>query len=389
MNFLEAKVHALKEAGIYRELPINDTPIDAIIELNGKKVINLCSNNYLGFANHKRLIEASKKALDQYGVGAGAVRTIVGNMRIHEELEETIAKFKKEEAALVYQSGFLCNLGVIQAVTTEKDLILSDELNHASIIDGVKLSKADKAVYKHSNMADLERLLIEKRSQYEQVLIITDGVFSMDGDLAKLPEIVKLAKQYHALTYVDDAHGSGVLGEHGRGTVDHFHLHGQVDFIIGTLSKAIGVVGGYVCGSKAMKSNLLHRSRPHLFSTSMQPSAAAAIIEAFHMLESSDEYTLKLWDNARYLKSKLQNLGFDIGHSETPITPIMIGDEVKTMAFSKQLLDNGVYVSGIIFPTVSKGKGRIRVMVSALHDKDILDRAVDVIEKTAKSMHIL
>lgn len=389
MNFLEAKVHALKEAGIYRELPINDTPIDAIIELNGKKVINLCSNNYLGFANHKRLIEASKKALDQYGVGAGAVRTIVGNMRIHEELEETIAKFKKEEAALVYQSGFLCNLGVIQAVTTEKDLILSDELNHASIIDGVKLSKADKAVYKHSNMADLERLLIEKRSQYEQVLIITDGVFSMDGDLAKLPEIVKLAKQYHALTYVDDAHGSGVLGEHGRGTVDHFHLHGQVDFIIGTLSKAIGVVGGYVCGSKAMKSYLLHRSRPHLFSTSMQPSAAAAIIEAFHMLESSDEYTLKLWDNTRYLKSKLQQLGFDIGHSETPITPIMIGDEVKTMAFSKQLLDNGVYVSGIIFPTVSKGKGRIRVMVSALHDKDILDRAVDVIEKTAKSMHIL
>ncbi len=389
MDFLEAKVQALKEAGIYRELPVNDTPIDAIIELNGKKVINLCSNNYLGFANHPRLIEASKKALDQYGVGAGAVRTIVGNMKIHEQLEETIAKFKKEEAALVYQSGFLCNLGVIQAVTTEKDLILSDELNHASIIDGVKLSKADKAVFKHSNMADLERLLIEKRNQYEQVLIITDGVFSMDGDLANLPEIVRLAKKYNALTYVDDAHGSGVLGEHGRGTVDHYHLHGQVDFIIGTLSKAIGVVGGYVCGSKAMKSYLLHRSRPHLFSTSMQPSAAAAIIEAFHMLESSDDYTEKLWENARYLKTKLQAMGFDIGHSQTPITPIMVGDEVKTMAFSKQLLDNGVYVSGIIFPTVQKGKGRIRVMVSALHTKAILDQALSIMEKTAKDMKIL
>lgn len=389
MDFLEAKVNALKEAGIYRELPVNDTPIDAIIELNGKKVINLCSNNYLGFANHPKLIEASKKALDQYGVGAGAVRTIVGNMKIHEQLEETIAKFKKEAAALVYQSGFLCNLGVIQAVTTEKDLILSDELNHASIIDGVKLSKADKAVFKHSNMADLERLLIEKRDQYEQVLIITDGVFSMDGDLANLPEIVRLAKKYNALTYVDDAHGSGVLGEHGRGTVDHYHLHGEVDFIIGTLSKAIGVVGGYVCGSKAMKSYLLHRSRPHLFSTSMQPSAAAAIIEAFTMLESSNEYTEKLWENARYLKSKLQAMGFDIGHSQTPITPIMVGDEVKTMAFSKQLLDNGVYVSGIIFPTVQKGKGRIRVMVSALHTKAILDQALTIMENTAKKMHIL
>lgn len=389
MDFLEEKVKALKEAGIYRELPINDTPIDAVIKLNHKTVINLCSNNYLGFANHPRLIEASKRALDQYGVGAGAVRTIVGNMRIHEALEERIATFKKEEAALVYQSGFLCNLGVIQAVTTEKDLILSDELNHASIIDGVKLSKADKAVYKHSNMADLERILIEKRSNYEQVLIITDGVFSMDGDLAKLPDIVKLAKKYQALTYVDDAHGSGVLGDHGRGTVDHFHLHGQVDFIIGTLSKAIGVVGGYVCGSKAMKSYLLHRSRPHLFSTSMQPAAAAAIIEAFNMLDETDVYTKKLWDNARYLKSKLVQMGFDIGHSETPITPIQVGDEVKTMAFSKQLLDNGVYVSGIIFPTVPKGKGRIRVMVSALHTKEILDQALKIIEKTAKDMEIL
>lgn len=389
MDFLEQKVQALKDAGIYRELPINDTPIDAIIELNHRQVINLCSNNYLGFANHPNLIEASKKALDHYGVGSGAVRTIVGNMRIHEDLEEKIAAFKKEAAALVFQSGFLCNLGVIQAVTTDQDLIISDELNHASIIDGVKLSKASRAVYKHSDMNDLERILIEKRSQYEQVLIITDGVFSMDGDLAKLPEIVKLAKQYQALTYVDDAHGSGVLGEHGRGTVDHFHLHGQVDFIVGTLSKAIGVVGGYVCGSQAMKQYLLHRSRPHLFSTSMQPAAAAAIIEAFNLLESTDSYTKTLWENARYLKTELTKMGFDIGHSETPITPIMIGDEVKTMAFSKRLLDNGVYVSGIIFPTVPKGKGRIRVMVSALHTKAILDQALLIIEQTAKEMHIL
>lgn len=389
MSYLLLKVNELKSDGVYRKLPINDGPCDAVIRLNGKTVINLSSNNYLGFANHPRLKNAAKAAIDHYGVGSGAVRTIVGNMTIHEELDRLIARFKHEDAAVVFQSGYTTNAGVIQAITDEHDLIISDELNHASIIDGVRLSKASRAVFKHSDMQSLETVLKERRDQYHNVFIITDGVFSMDGDIAKLPEIVKLAKKYKALTYVDDAHGSGVLGRSGRGTVDHFGLHGQVDFIVGTLSKAIGVVGGYVCGSLAMKDWLLHRGRPLLFSTAMMPSAVAAIIEAFRMLEESTEYTDRLWHNARYFKKKLVEYGFDIGKSETPITPIMIGEENKTMEFSKNLLKNGVYVSGIVFPTVPKGKGRIRCMVSALHTKDQLDKAVEIIYRTAKKMELI
>lgn len=389
MSTFEQKINELKQAGTYRILPINEGPCEAIINLNGHEVINLSSNNYLGFANHPRLKQAAIQAIETYGVGAGAVRTIVGNMRVHETLDQVIARFKHEEAALVFQSGFACNAGVIQAITEEGDLIISDELNHASIIDGVRLSKASRAVYKHSDMADLERVLIEKRNLFNQVLIITDGVFSMDGDIANLPEIVKLAKKYQAMTYVDDAHGSGVLGHSGRGTVDHFGLHGQVDFIIGTLSKAIGVVGGYVCGTKASIEWLLHRGRPLLFSTAMMPAAAQAIIEAFKMLEETTEYTDRLWDNAKYFKKLLLDKGFDIGHSETPITPIMIGDEAKTMMFSKELLKRGVYVSGIVFPTVPKGKARVRCMVSALHTHEMLKQATEIMYITAKEMSIL
>jgi glycine C-acetyltransferase len=389
MASLESKLQALKDQGTYRILPVNEGPCEAMITLNGHQVINLSSNNYLGLANHPRIKKAAKDAIDTYGVGAGAVRTIVGNMDIHEKLDQKIAHFKHEEAALVFQSGFACNAGVIQAITDEHDLIISDELNHASIIDGVRLSKASRAVFKHSDMADLERVLKEKRDQFDNVLIITDGVFSMDGDIAKLPEIVTLAKQYKAMTYVDDAHGSGVLGHSGRGTVDHFGLHGQVDFIIGTLSKAIGVVGGYVCGSKTSRDWLLHRGRPLLFSTAMMPSAAAAIIEAFTILEESTELTDRLWDNAKFFKQELVKRGFDIGHSETPITPIMVGDEAKTILFSKELLKRGVYVSGIVFPTVPKGLGRIRCMVSALHSKEMLAEAVEIIYQTAKDMSIL
>lgn len=389
MSTFEQKINELKQAGTYRILPINEGPCEAIINLNGHEVINLSSNNYLGFANHPRLKHAAIQAIETYGVGAGAVRTIVGNMRVHETLDQVIARFKHEEAALVFQSGFACNAGVIQAITEEGDLIISDELNHASIIDGVRLSKAARAVYKHSDMADLERVLIEKRHLFNQVLIITDGVFSMDGDIAHLPEIVKLAKKYQAMTYVDDAHGSGVLGHSGRGTVDHFGLHGQVDFIIGTLSKAIGVVGGYVCGTKASIEWLLHRGRPLLFSTAMMPAAAQAIIEAFKMLEETTEYTDRLWDNAKYFKKFLLDKGFDIGHSETPITPIMIGDEAKTMMFSKELLRRGVYVSGIVFPTVPKSKARVRCMVSALHTHDMLKQAAEIMFITAKEMSIL
>lgn len=389
MSYLKNKIQALKDQGVYRKLPINDGACQAEINLNGKKVINLSSNNYLGLANHPRLKEAAKKAVDKYGVGAGSVRTIVGNMDIHEELDDVIAKFKKEEAALVFQSGFATNAGVIQAITEKGDLIISDELNHASIIDGVRLSRADRAIYKHNDMEDLERVLKERRDQYNQVLIITDGVFSMDGDIANLPEIVRLAKKYNALTYVDDAHGSGVLGSSGRGTVDHFGLHGQVDFIVGTLSKAIGVVGGYVAGSAEMRDYLLHQGRPLLFSTSLMPSAAAAIIEAFKILEESEEYSNELWDKAKYFKVRLKTLGFDLGHSQTPITPIMIGDEEKTMQFSKKLLENGVFVSGIVFPTVAKGMGRVRCMVSRLHTYEQLDQAVDILYRIAKEMKII
>jgi glycine C-acetyltransferase len=389
LNYLKDQVQELKDQGVYRILPILEGANEAEIMLNGHSVINLSSNNYLGFANHPRLKEAAIKAVEKYGVGSGAVRTIIGNMDIHEELEVKLAKFKREEAVMVFQSGFNCNAGAIQAITNKGDLIISDELNHASIIDGVRLSRADKAVFKHSDMEDLERVLKEKRANYANCLIITDGVFSMDGDLAKLPELVEIAEKYNCMTYVDDAHGSGVLGENGRGTVDHFGLHGRIDFTIGTLSKAIGVIGGYVAGNKVMKEWLLHRGRPLLFSTSLPPAAVGAIMEAVDLLSSTTEYTDRLWSNAKFFKAELGKLGYNIGHSETPITPVIIGDEAKTVAFSKRMLEKGVFVSAIIFPTVPKGTGRVRCMVTAGHTEEQLSRAVKVFEEVGKEMGIL
>ena len=389
LKFLKDKIEELKRDGVYRELPVNYGPCDNVINLNGKEVVNLSSNNYLGLANHPRVKKAAIDAVNKYGAGAGAVRTIVGNQDIIGKLEDLLAEFKHEDAVMCFQSGLNCNIGTISAITTKGDLIISDELNHASIIDGVRLSKADKAIFKHSDMENLENILKEKRDQYNQVLIITDGVFSMDGDLAKLPEIVNLAEKYNALTYVDDAHGSGVLGESGRGTVDHFKLHGRVDFIIGTLSKAIGVVGGYVASKKEAKSWLSHRARPLLFSTALPPAATAAAIESVKMLMESDEYTNKLWNNAKYFKEKLSKLGFDTGHSETPITPVMIGNEAKTMQFSKALLEAGVYVSGIVFPTVPMGKGRLRCMISASHTTKDLDFALDKFESVGQKLGII
>lgn len=389
LNYLENLVQELKDDKVYRKLPINYGPIQGVINLNGKEVINLSSNNYLGLANHPRLKKAAIEAVEKYGVGAGSVRTIVGNQDLLEELETVLAEFKEEEAVTCFQSGFNCNMGTIQAIVQKGDLIISDELNHASIIDGIRLSRADKKIYRHSDMDHLEEILKSERNNYNNVLIITDGVFSMDGDLAKLPEIVKLAKKYNALTYVDDAHGSGVLGRSGRGTVDYFNLHGQVDFIIGTLSKAIGVVGGYVASKKIVKEWLLHRGRPLLFSTALPPSATAATIEAVKILMETEDYTKKLWDNAHYFKQGLKNLGFDIGKSETPITPVMIGDEAKTMEFSKKLLENGVFVSAIVFPTVSKQTGRLRCMLSAEHTKENLDQALKVFEKVGKELNII
>lgn len=389
MDQLKVKVEELKTNGMYKELKSVDGPNQAEIVLDGKLVINLSSNNYLGFANHPRLKEASKKAIDIYGAGAGAVRPIIGNMTIHDELEILLAEFKREEACLVFQSGFNCNAGTIQAVTDDGDLIISDELNHASIIDGCRLSKAKKTTFKHSDMADLERILQENREKYNNVLIITDGVFSMDGDIAKLPEIVEIAEKYSCMTYVDDAHSSGVLGESGRGTVDHFHLHGRVDFTIGTLSKAIGVIGGYVAGRRVSIEWLKNRGRPFLFSTGMTPASVGACIEAINMLKESTEHTDKLWENANYFKEKMSTLGFNTGESETPITPVIIGEEGLASEFSKQLFENGLFVSPIIFPTVPKGTARVRCMVTAGHTKEQLDRAVLIFEKVGKEMNLI
>ncbi len=389
LPYLQDKVKELKEQGVFRKLPILEGANESEVMLDGKKVINLSSNNYLGLATHPRLKKAAIQAVEKYGVGSGAVRTIIGNMDIHEELEKKLAEFKREEAVMVFQSGFNCNAGVIQAITDKGDLIISDELNHASIIDGVKLSKADKAVFKHSDMADLERVLKEKRDKYNQTLIITDGVFSMDGDLAKLPEIVELAEKYNCMTYVDDAHGSGVLGEGGRGTVDHFHLHGRIDFMIGTLSKGIGVIGGYCAGRQVMKDWLIHRGRPILFSTSLPPAAIGATIEAVNVLSESTELTERLWDNAKYFKQHLGELGFNTGKSETPITPVIIGDEAQTLVFSKKLMENGVYVSPIVFPTVPKGTGRVRCMVTAGHTKEQLKNAVEAFKVVGKEMNLI
>lgn len=389
VQYLKEKVQALKDDGLYKSLVTVDGPNEPECVIDGRKVINLSSNNYLGFANHPRLKKAAIAAIEKYGVGAGAVRAIVGNLTIHNELEAALAKFKREEAVLIFQSGFNCNAGVIQAVTDKGDLIISDQLNHASIIDGTRLSKADKAIFQHSDMADLERVLKEKRKDYKNVLIITDGVFSMDGDIAKLPGIVELAEKYDCLTYVDDAHASGVLGESGRGSVDHFHLHGRVDFAMGTLSKAIGVVGGYVAGKQITIDWLRNRARPYLFSTGMTPADAGACIEAIKMLTESTEYTDRLWSNAKYFKEKLSKLGFNTGHSETPITPIIIGNEAKTLEFSKTLFENGLFSGPIVFPTVPKGTGRIRCMVSAGHTQDMLDRAVAICEKTGKQLGVI
>lgn len=389
LEYLKDKIQELKDSGTYRELDTLQGANEAVIMLGGKKVINMSSNNYLGLSTNKEMKEAAKKAIDAYGVGSGAVRTIIGNMDIHEKLEEKLAEFKREEAVMVFQSGFNCNAGAIQAVTDKGDLIVSDELNHASIIDGVRLSRADKAIFKHSDMDDLKRVLEEKREDYNNCLIITDGVFSMDGDLAKLPEIVELAEEYNCLTYVDDAHGSGVLGENGRGIVDHFNLHGRIDFTIGTLSKAIGVIGGYVAGSQVMKDWLINRGRPILFSTSLPPAVVAAATKSVELLMESSEYTDKLWSNAKFFKEKLGKLGFNTGKSETPITPVIIGDEAKSLEFSKKLFENGVFVSPIIFPTVAKGTGRVRCMISAAHSKEDLEKAVKTFEKVGKEMNLI
>ncbi|MBC2181230.1 glycine C-acetyltransferase [Listeria booriae] len=388
--FLEPQLQALREQGLYNTIDTIEGPNGAIVKINGTDLINLSSNNYLGFSNDARLKEKAIAATETYGVGAGAVRTINGTMTIHNELETKLAEFKHTEAAIAFQSGFNCNMGAISAIMTKNDAIISDELNHASIIDGCRLSGAKVLRAKHQDMDDL-RLVAKEATEsgsYEKIMYITDGVFSMDGDVAKIPEIVEIAEEFGLITYVDDAHGSGVMGG-GAGTVKHFGLSDKIDLQMGTLSKAIGAVGGYVAGSQQLIDWLKVRARPFLFSTSLTPATAAACIEAIDIMEHDPERMTKLWDNGTYLKKGLADLGFDIGHSETPITPCIIGDENLTQQFSRRLLEEGVYAKSIVFPTVPKGTGRVRNMPTAAHTKEMLDEVLAIYEKVGKELNVI
>ncbi|GAA0122611.1 MAG: glycine C-acetyltransferase [Clostridium argentinense] len=389
-QFLKVNLQDLRSKGLYNEINVINGANGPIINIDGKELINLSSNNYLGLATHQRMIEATIEATKKYGAGAGAVRTINGTLDIHTELEKRLAEFKHTEAAIAFQSGFNCNMAAISAVMGKKDAILSDALNHASIIDGCRLSGAKIIRVEHSDMDDLRAKAKEAKESglYEKIMVITDGVFSMDGDIAKLPEIVEIAEEFDLITYVDDAHGSGVLGN-GAGTVKHFGLSDKIDFQIGTLSKAIGVVGGYVAGSKDLIDWLKVRGRPFLFSTALTPGAAGACIEAIKILTESTELHDKLWENGNYLKKGLKELGFDIGNSETPITPCIIGEADKAQEFSKRLYEEGVYAKSIVFPTVPMGTARVRNMPSAAHTKEMLDNAIKVYEKVGKEMGII
>ncbi|QQM99250.1 glycine C-acetyltransferase [Staphylococcus pseudintermedius] len=389
-DFLDENLNHLKENGLYNEIDTVEGANGPEIQINGKKYINLSSNNYLGLATNEDLKTVAKNAIDSHGVGAGAVRSINGTLDLHDELESTLAEFKGTEATVAYQSGFNCNMATISAVMNKNDAILSDELNHASIIDGCRLSKAKIIRVNHSDMDDLRQKAKEavESGQYNKVMYITDGVFSMDGDVAKLPEIVEICEQYGIMVYVDDAHGSGVMGK-GAGTVKHFGLQDKVDFQIGTLSKAIGVVGGYVAGSQKLIDWLKAQSRPFLFSTSLAPGDTKAITEAVKKLMASTELHDRLWENANYLKEGLSRLGFDTGQSETPITPVIIGDEKKTQQFSKRLMEEGIYVKSIVFPTVPRGTGRVRNMPTAAHTTEMLDQALEVYARVGKELGII
>ena len=379
-GWLDQQLEDLKRQHLYKPLVALDSPCGPRITVNGRpNVINLASNNYLGLANDDRLKAAAKAAVDQFGAGAGAVRTITGTFRLHLELEERLARFKHVEAAILFQSGFTANAGTIPTIVTREDCIISDELNHASIIDGCRLAglpSSQRLVYRHSDMESLEEQLKQAES-YKKRLIITDGVFSMDGDIAPLPAIVELAESYGAAVMVDDAHGSGVLGG-GRGTAFHFGLQDRIDVQLGTLSKAVGVMGGYIAGSRRLIDWLQQRSRPFLFSTAPPPAVVAAIIAALEIMETDPSLNARLWENARYWKSGLKTLGYDTGISETPITPVMIGEESAALEMQNRLLDERVLALAIVFPTVARGKARLRTMPSAMHSREDLDEALRV-----------
>src|SRR5450755_2266860 len=380
LKFLHDALEDLKARHLYFHLRVLEGEQKPVATFDGKEVINLSSNNYLGLTTHPKLRRAAIDATRRYGVGSGAVRTITGTMKIHLELEEQIARFKQSEACVVFQSGFAANAGTVSAILGKEDLIISDELNHASIIDGARLSKATIKVFKHKDIADCERILEETANWNGHKLIITDGVFSMDGDIANLPALCDLAEKYNCIMMVDDAHSSGVLGNRGRGTVDHLNCHGRVHIQVGTLSKAIGSMGGYVGGSRDLIDYLYLRARPFLFSTSHPPATAAACQAAFELLDSEtgDRLIKKLWSNTKFLKRKLKKLGFDTGRSETPITPIMVGDAEKAFQFSRELFAEGVFVVALGFPTVPEGKARLRTIVTATHKRSDLERALEI-----------
>jgi glycine C-acetyltransferase len=394
LSYLTDQMNELKAKGTHFNLRVLEDEQAPECTIDGKHVINIASNNYLGLTTHPRLREAALEALKKYGVGSGAVRTVAGTMKIHMELEKKIAQFKNVEACVVFQSGFTANAGTVSAILGKEDFIISDELNHASIIDGARLSRAKIKVFRHKDTAHAEELLKEVQNEPGHKLLITDGVFSMDGDIGPLPALCDLAEKYGAIMMVDDAHASGVLGRNGRGTIDHFNVHGRVDVQVGTLSKAIGALGGYVCGSKDLIDFLYHRARPFLFSTSHPPSVAATCIAAFKVLEEEPELIDKLWGNTRFFKKELGLLGFNIGGgntpaSETPITPIIVGEGKLAMDFSRELFKEGVFVTGIAFPTVPEGKARLRTIMSATHTQDQLSRALEVLKKVGKRMGII
>ena len=388
LQFLDEALAQIRADGLYRKLRVLAGEQRPTSRFDSKDVINLSSNNYLGLTTHPKLREAALRALKELGVGSGSVRTIAGTMEIHMELERKIATFKKTEASVVFQSGFAANAGTVAAILGKDDLILSDELNHASIIDGARLSRATIRVFPHRDPAALGRLL-EETASVKRRLVITDGVFSMDGDIAPMPEIVALARAHGAIMMVDDAHASGVLGKAGRGTVDHFGLHGQVDIQVGTLSKAIGVLGGYVAGTRSLIEYLYHRARPFLFSTSHPPAVAAACIAAFDVLEAEPERIERLWSNTKRFKDGLRRLGFNTGISETPITPIFVGEADLAMRFSDRLFDRGLFAQGIGYPTVAKGKARLRTIVTATHTEEELDRALSILEEVGRGLEII
>jgi glycine C-acetyltransferase len=387
-RFLSDELDQIRQQGLLRPLRVLGSAQDTEALVDGKRVLNLSSNNYLGLTTHPRLEQAMIAATEEWGAGSGAVRTIAGTMTIHEELERRLAEFKHTEASLVFQSGFTANLGVLQSLVKEGDVIISDELNHASIIDGIRLSKAERSIFKHRDMDDLERHL-EKHHDKRVKLVVTDGVFSMDGDIAPLPAIVERAERFQALVMVDDAHASGVLGKNGRGSVNHFGLDGRVDLQMGTLSKAIGVLGGYVAGGQAVRDFLIHRARPFLFSTSHPPGVAAACIAAIDVLLAEPERIDRLWKNTERFKAGLKRLGFETGASETPITPVIVGKGAVAMKLSDRLFSLGVFAQGIGYPTVPEGRARIRTIVTSGHTEAQLDRALEAFETGGRELGVI